>query len=653
MLHGAVACLLYRVLCRLAIPGAFLAAMVFAVHPVCVESVAWISEQKNTLSGVFYLSAGLTYLCYDRERRFLWYALGTGLFGLALLSKSVTATLPAALLVVFWWKRGRLTWKSDLMPLVPWFVLGAGAGTVTAWMERTHVGASGAAYGLDFVERSLVAGRAIWFYLEKIFWPAELIFIYPRWTVDARDLWQYLFPVGAIAVLVSLLALRHRVRGPLGTALLFTGTLFPALGFFNVFPFLYSYVADHFQYLAAAMMLSAATSVLTLATGRLSAGGRLAARAAAVCVVAALAGLTWRQCAMYVDRETLWRTTIARNPACWMAHNNLGGDLLQAGRPDEAMASIQTALKYAPDNAAAHTNLGNALWQKRQMDGAFAQYKRALEIEPDNVGAHNNLGNALLQTGRVNEAIAHYEKALAIRPDFAKAHTNLGDAFLQAGRADEAVAQYSEALENDPNDVEAHSNLGTILAQKGRLDEAMAHFHTALKINPDFAIAHFDLGNALLQAGRVGDAIAEYQKTLEIKPDFPRAHTYLGDALLQTGRVDEAVAQYNKALEFDAKDAEAHTNLGTVVAQRGRLDEAIAHFQAAVEINPSFAIARTNLGGAFLQKGRIDDAVAQYRKALEIDPNSVAAHRGLDRALLQKRRLDEADAQSREASRLK
>ena len=246
-LHAAVACLLHRVLRRLAVPGAFLAAAVFALHPVCVESVAWISEQKNTLSAVFYLSAALAYLRFDRERKAGWFAAGLGLFALAVLSKSVTATLPAALLVVFWWKRGQLSWKRDGLPLVPWFVLGAGAGAMTAWMERTHVGASGAAYALGGAERFLVAGRAVWFYLAKIFWPVDLVFVYPHWTVDVRELWQAVFPATALAAVAALFALRKRFRGPLATALLFGGTLFPALGFINVFPFLYSYVADHFQ----------------------------------------------------------------------------------------------------------------------------------------------------------------------------------------------------------------------------------------------------------------------------------------------------------------------------------------------------------------------------------------------------------------------
>ena len=653
LLQGSVACLLYHVLRRLAVPGAFLAAALFALHPVCVESVAWISEQKNTLSAVFYLSAALAYFRYDRERRAIWYALGLGLFGLALLSKSVTATLPAALLVVFWWKRGRLAWKSDVLPLMPWFILGAGAGAMTAWMERTHVGASGAAYGLGFAERFLVAGRAGWFYLGKIFWPADLIFIYPRWTIDVHILWQWFFPAAAVAALGALLVGRNRSRGPLAAALLFAGTLFPALGFINVFPFMYSYVADHFQYLAVAMMLSAVAAGFTLAVERLTVVGRSVAKVAGICVVVVLAGLTWRQGAMYAGRETLWRATLARNPSCWMAYNNLGGDLLEAGRIDEAIANIQTGLKYGPGNAAGYTNLGNALWKKGRMDEAFTQYKTALEIEADNVPAHLNLGNALLQTGRIDEAVVHYRKVLEIKPDFAKGHTNLGDAYLQSGRVDEAVAEYNQALANDPDDAEAHTNLGAALAQKGRMDQAIAHFQAALAINPKFAIAHTDLGNAFFQTHRIDAAIAQYQKALEISPGFTKARLNLGNALMQSGRVDEAVAQYKQALESDPNNAEAHANLGTVAAQEGRMDEAIGHFEAALAINPNFALAHANLGHALLQSGRVDEAIGHYRKALAIDPNSAAARRGLGVALSRQGQTDEANAQFQEALKRK
>ena len=251
LLHAAAAVMVAMILRRLAVPGALLAAAVFALHPVQVESVAWITEQKNTLSAVFYLAAAWLYLRFDDQRKRWWYACSLGLFVLGLLSKTVTATLPGALLVLFWWRRGRLSWRRDIVPLLPFFALGAGAGALTAWVERKLIGAQGAAFDLSIVQRVLIGGRAVCFYLGKLLWPSNVLFLYPRWNVSATIWWQYLFPAGALLLLAVAWGLRRRLRGPLAGLLFFAGTLFPVLGLFNVFPFIYSFVADHFQYLAS------------------------------------------------------------------------------------------------------------------------------------------------------------------------------------------------------------------------------------------------------------------------------------------------------------------------------------------------------------------------------------------------------------------
>jgi tetratricopeptide (TPR) repeat protein len=484
VLHGTAAWLLYLALRRLCVPGALLGACAFALHPVCVESVAWISEQKNTLSAVFYLAAALAYLRFDAGRRPAWYALGMLLFGLALLSKTVTATLPAALLVVIWWKRGRVSWRGDVLPLAPWLAMGAAAGAVTAWMERTHVGAGGAAFALGAAERILVAGRATWFYLGKVFWPADLVFIYPRWTLDTGSLWQFLCPAGVVAALAALYGLRHRSRGPLAAALLFAGTLFPALGFVDVYPFRFSFVADHFAYLAAAMALSAAAAGLALAAGRLSRGMRAAAIAAGTCALALLASLTWRQSAEYKDVITLWRATLARNPGCWLARNDLGLALMAQGKTDEAIAEYRGAIEAEPGFAGAHNNLGIALMGRGQPDAAIAQYRRALELEPGDAETHNNLAMALRREGRLDEALAQYGMAMAIKPDDLATNFNMGNALLQAGRVPDAIARYEKALEISPDFADAHNNLGNALRRLGRTEDAIAEYRKALAIDP-------------------------------------------------------------------------------------------------------------------------------------------------------------------------
>ncbi|MGA3017904.1 MAG: hypothetical protein ABSF62_12355, partial [Bryobacteraceae bacterium] len=277
-LHAASACLVVMIVRRLALPGAWLAGLVFALHPVSVEAVAWISEQKSTLSGVFYLASALAYLRCDQSRRASRYWLALGLFVLALLTKTVTATLPGALLVVVWWQRGRIEWKRDLRPLLPWFALGASAGLCTAWVEKTFIGAKGADFTLTLVQRCLLAGRVICFYAGKLLWPRNLTFLYPRWNIDPGEWWQYLFPAGVVALAVGLWLVGRRHRGPLAGLLIFAGTLFPVLGFLNVYPFRYSYVADHFQYLASLGIIVPVASALAIVAGRIPLGkvGRIA-----------------------------------------------------------------------------------------------------------------------------------------------------------------------------------------------------------------------------------------------------------------------------------------------------------------------------------------------------------------------------------------
>jgi hypothetical protein len=274
-LHLLIVTTIYAVLRKLEIPGALLAAGIFALHPVHAETVAWISEQKNTLSGVFYISALLAYLHFDARARtqtrkpWLLYSLALGLFLLSILSKSVTATLPAALLLIFWWKRGHLNGRQDVLPLVPFFVFGISVGLFTAYAEHNWVGAAGGIYDLSVVQRVMVAPRIVLFYLGKLLLPVHLAFSYPHWDINPWDWTQWLYPFVALAILVSLWALRHRSRAPLAAFLFFVGTLFPVLGFFNVFPFVYSYVADHFQYLASLGIIVLTASGITIALNRL------------------------------------------------------------------------------------------------------------------------------------------------------------------------------------------------------------------------------------------------------------------------------------------------------------------------------------------------------------------------------------------------
>jgi tetratricopeptide (TPR) repeat protein len=464
LLHCVSALLLVRILRRLEISGAWLAAVIFALHPVQVESVAWISELKNTLSGLFYFSAALVYLKFDRTRKLGPYITALVLFSLGLLSKTVIATLPAALLVILWWKRGKLSFKRDALPLTPFFIIGASAAMFTAWIERTLIGAEGSAYNFSLVERGLIAGRVVWFYLGKLLWPLDLIFIYPRWQISQAVWWQYLFPATLVVLVAILVYLSRRNRGPLAGLLFFIGTLFPVLGFLNVYPFRYSLVADHFQYLACLGIIVPVSAGIAVAAERWRFWPRPAGYIVGLGILAGMTLLSWRQSGMYTDVENVWQTTITKNPTAWIAHNNLGAVLLQKGQPDDAIAHFRRAIEIKPDEASAHSNLGNALLQEGTLDEAIAQYQKALELKPGEAGVHYNLANALLAERHVEEAIAHYQAALAINPNYADVHNNLGAILLQQGELDEAIFHYEKALELNPQDVRARGNLAWALA---------------------------------------------------------------------------------------------------------------------------------------------------------------------------------------------
>jgi tetratricopeptide (TPR) repeat protein len=541
--HVAAAFLLVAVVRRLALPGAWLCGFVFALHPICVESVAWISEQKNTLSMVFYLAAAWVYLDFDRTRRKPQYFLATGLFVLALLSKTLTATLPAALLVVFWWKRGRLDWKRDVLPLVPWLAIGAVIGLFSAWVERNYIGAKGHEFTLTRIERILVAGRAIWFYLGKFVWPANLMFQYPRWHVSSSVWWQYLFPVGVGVLTGVLLAAARRHRGPLAAFLFFVGSLFPTMGFFNLYAFRYSFVDDHFQYLPDLGLIVLVAAGLMQTAGKLGPVLRRSVFALLGALFLTCGVLTARQSAMYRDAETLYRTMLARNPGSWMAHDNLGNLLIGTpGHVNEAVAEYEAAVQLNPNAVEVHNNLGIALMQiPGRATDAITEYKTAIRMDPGYAEAYSNLGNAYMRIpGHASDAIAAYQAALRIKPDFVGARTDLG--FLLAsipGRLPEAIAQYEAALQTDPNYADAHNNLGCALASEpGRMAEAIDHFRDAIRINPHYAEAHRNLGIALSTVpGRMAEAVAELEEALRIDPDVPAAREKLNQLRAgQTGQ---------------------------------------------------------------------------------------------------------------------
>lgn len=541
----------------------WVAAALFVVHPVGVESVAWISEQKNTLSLVFYLLAAHAYLSFADTRRGRWYALATAAFVLALGTKTVTASLPAALLMVGWWRHGRLEWRRDVMPLLPWFVLAAAAGVLTITVERTFVGAGGVEFFATPWQRLFLAARNVAFYAGQLLWPADLVFIYPRW--DLAEAWRWAgWLVALFALTAALWTMRRRARGPLAGWLFFVGSLFPALGFVNVYPFRFSYVADHFQYLPSLALFALAGWGAGWAWSRLARGGRIGLAASGWAAGAVLVMASQQQSRHYADTETLYRSVLARNPECWLAHNNLALEL--AGIPERVPEAIDHGLT-------------------------------AVRLKPDLPEARLNLGLALGRSGQFEPAVACYQEALRLRPKYPEAMHNLGITLRALGRMPEALAQLQAALALVPGDAETRNELGTTLAALGRATEARAEFEAAVRLAPDYAVARLNLAAVLARIdGHAREAIAHYRQALAIEPRQPVAHYNLA-LLLETQRDGDrdAATHYEEALRLNPAYAEAHNNLAVLLARRGELEQAETHWHEALKADPGFADAQRNL----------------------------------------------------------
>ncbi len=584
LLHATSAFLVVTALMRLAVPGALLAGVAFALHPVHVESVAWITELKNTLSTVFYLVAALYYLRFDERRASRDWYMAVAWFVLALASKTVTATLPVALAIVLWWRRGSLTWQRDLRPLVPFLLIAVASGTLTAWVEYSLIGAQGADYALGVVDRVLLAGRAVWFYLGSIVWPSRLVFIYPRWTISAAIWWQWLYPLALAATLAVLWRLRGRTRTPLAVLLLFCVTLGPALGFLNVYPFRYSFVADHFQYAASIPILAALAALLTQAAAR-GIASATARAAMGVLVLAPLAVVTWHVSHHYQSEEALFRSVVARNPSAWMAHSRLAMLEVEKPAPDlaVAVAHARAAVQSRPQSAEVHDTLGLLLQSQGQYAEARASFETARRLNPALAGPHRNLGILAYGEGRLDEAVRHLEEARRLDPN---------DPDVR--RALEVLATERSAA-GDPG--AAALRTGAALERQGRFAEAEAQYRAALRATPHSPGLHDALGYRLVQKGAFAEAIAELTEAVRLQPNAAASHASLAYALREAGRLDESIAAYRRAMAFpeNAASASVRNNYGITLALAGQRDEARAEFREAVRLDPSLTTARDNL----------------------------------------------------------
>ncbi len=597
-LHLLNSLLVWKILTELRIRGAWLATAIFALHPVHAESVAWAIERKDLQSALFYLLAFLTFLKFERWNHWRWYPLSLVLFLCALLSKSSAVGFPLAVLLTVWITRNGT--KATYLAVVPFFIVAAVMGIADAIYSHRHEGMD--PIPLTVLERIEVVGRGAWFYVLKCLWPGNQMATYPKWDTEGMKAWGIIFPSGVIVALVGLtLGSGKKVGGALGLALFFLLSVGPTLGLVDYGYMKVAYVADRYAYLAVAGWAVLAGCGAVMTAEKLWRGSRKIGSKIVICgagsALLAMGVLTCRQAETYHDARTLWTHNLKKNPKSWLAHNNLGVALAEAGEPDyeSARQHFLEAVRLNPHYAEAYTNLGNSLLQQGKIEEAIGQFGRAIQVNAQYADAHFNLGLALERTGDIENAATSYRRTVRLKPDQVEAWFNLGGALRRMGKLDEAAEALTEAVKLRPDWEEPEYMLGLTLMEERKLPDAISHFHSALKIKPDYADAFIKLGDALAVSGKTDEAIENYQQALRIKPGMADAHFNMGNFELQRGLLEQAIRHYRDALQIRPDYPEALNNMGIALAREGKFEEAVEQFEKALQLQPDFPNARDNL----------------------------------------------------------
>ena len=656
LLHLVNVLVLWRLMLRLAVPGAWMIAAVFAVHPLHVESVAWVIERKDLLSALFYLTAVLTWLRFVEEPRRRHYLGSLALFVAGLLSKSIVVTLPVALLIWHWWKQGHVT-KADLLRLLPFFLVGLCIVYADWLFYSTRESIS---FGYSMMERGLIAARALWFYAGKLLWPTELAVIYPHWDLADPLGWGYV--VAAAVMAVGLYCSRHRIgRGPLAGALFFAVTLSPVLGFIDYGYMQFSFVADRFQYLAGIGVLAVLVGGVAQGVGKLSGVARWGVQGIALGVIIVLGVLTYRQAGVYRNEVTFYGYVVSRNPQARGAYANFGKALLNLGKWEESLAVSLAGMGKDPDTVKVYSNAAVALLKLKRFDEAERYLRRALKIEPRNPNPLQNLGEVFRKQGRYEEALEWYQAALESDADFVLTHAGLGDALFRLMRYDEAIGYLERAVALLPPDspmarssrellekarvlvrtpdtaavlqrfrreTETLLDLAESFRIQKRYEESLTFYRAAIQNDADLVRAHAGLGDALFRLKRYDEAGTTMKQALALQPDSSLArvlHFLIAEAARETGQLDEATEYYERALHIDPRFAQALNSLASLRFEQQRYEEALERFRTLVEIDPQNANAHSNVGAVLYLIDRPEEALQSFDRALALDPTLESA----------------------------
>ena len=679
LLHFANTVLLWRLLSRLAVPGAWFAAALFAVHPLHTESVAWIIARKDLLSGMFYLLAfgmWVRFLESPCRRR---YAAALLLFAAGLLCKTVVVTLPAAFLILQWWRRGRVT-RGDVLRLLPFFAVGFAfaLGDTLYYKDLESL-----SLGYSMVERVLIAARALCFYAGKLMWPADLAVIYPHWDVSAGSpvAWACAAAV-AVAVGAAWFLRRKAGRGPLACLLFFAVTLSPVLGFIDYGYMQFSFVADRYQYLAGIGLMALFAAAGARVIGKLPGAAARAARGTAVILLVILGALTWNQSELFKDEITLFGHIISRNPHARSAHGNLGLAFYRDDQFKEAEKHLLRAVELTPDDKNAAQNLAEALRMQNRHEESLEWYRAVIDMDSDYANAYAGMGDALFKLERYGEAASSMKRALELEPDHPEVfniNVLIGRAFDEMGRRKESEEYYRRAVDINPGAADDFHGKAESLRDNGHHEESLRWYRAAIKANPDSARSYAAMGDALFRLKRYGEAASSMKRALEIQPDIASPevlHFLIGKASEELGRAGEAEKGYRSALDaapgffseaFDAlvqlyfsqkryeetielyrellsaepENVAAHSGIAAAMINMGRSEEAIGMLERALSLDETDAETHAKMGVALINLGRLEESLASFKRALSLDPGMKSARENHDMAERMLRRRGE------------
>ena len=639
LLHFINTVLIWRLLARLAVPGALFAAALFAVHPLHVESVAWAISRKDLLCALFYICALVAWVRFTESPRRRLYAAALSLLAAALLCKSIAITFPAALLILQWWRRGRLV-RADILRAVPFFLVALVFGGADLWfykMQGLH------SFDYSLAERTVIAASALWFYVGKLFWPAGLAVIYPLWEIRVSDPLGLACLAGAVATPAALWALRGRIgRGPLACVLFFGVTLSPVLGFIDYDYMRVSFVADRYQYLAGTGIIVLFAAAAARAAGMLPPSAGKATKAAALAVLVLLGSLTWRQSGIYKDELTFFDHVLSLNPRAYGAHYNIGLEMFRLGRIEDSEKYFRLAVETDPGDQKAVYNLGEILRGRHKYAESLEAYRSAIEMKPDDSKAHFAMGKALFALGRHAEAISSMERAteLQINPFMlAEMHDVIGRTLEMMGRRGEAEKHFDLSMKArlalNPSSPEAFLNRAETFRRQKRYEESLRWYRSAIEVNPDYALAYMGMGDSLYHTGQYDEAISSMRRAISLWPSSPLEPTLrylMGQAAREAGRPDEAAQHYENAMLTAPGFADPVAALADLHLEGGRYEDALALYLALAERGGATAVTYQNIGIALLNTGRTEEAARNFRRALSLDPSLEPARAGLKRA---------------------